>query len=292
MKRIFLPGDTWLYYKVYCGARSSDILIETLLKPLIKDLFTEKLINKWFLIKYNDPDFHIRIRFSMTSAKSLKLIIQKMNITFEPNMNSLIHRIEISSYSRELERYGETSMELVEDLFHLDSERMVNLSTYKLDENQLLILACSFADMYFNKFLFSIEKRIELCYQQRTLFRKEFEITKTQNKSLLETYNIVKVDLSKMLSNKKISDKTVKLNKTWHNMFENTIQKLLEILKRGDQSVRPDSILTSLIHMSVNRLCSIQPRLFELLMYDSLYRFYNGIKYKNITIEKMENKGI
>ena len=57
-----MTGDKWLYYKLYCGVRISDSLLTDLVLPLVIKLTTESLIEKWFFIRYSDPENHIRLR--------------------------------------------------------------------------------------------------------------------------------------------------------------------------------------------------------------------------------------
>jgi len=53
IQRKFLLGDAWLYYKIYCGARTADMLLTDMIAPLVAELKKQELIEKWFFIRYN-----------------------------------------------------------------------------------------------------------------------------------------------------------------------------------------------------------------------------------------------
>ncbi|WP_127138032.1 thiopeptide-type bacteriocin biosynthesis protein [Flagellimonas oceanensis] len=67
--RNFALGSEWLYYKIYIGPQTGDALLSQAIKPLVSNLIGRKLIDKWFFIRYTDPDFHIRIRLKISDTK-------------------------------------------------------------------------------------------------------------------------------------------------------------------------------------------------------------------------------
>ncbi len=71
VKREFVFGSEWVYYKIYCGAKSADKLLQFALTPLLKEAYKRKLIDSWFFIRYNDPENHIRIRFHLIDECNL-----------------------------------------------------------------------------------------------------------------------------------------------------------------------------------------------------------------------------
>ncbi|MBK8924711.1 MAG: lantibiotic dehydratase [Crocinitomicaceae bacterium] len=76
LKRTFIPGSEWIYYKIYCGEKTAERILLELVYPLSTEICdTLKLAEKWFFIRYADPDHHIRIRFYAHSVDSrLKLM--------------------------------------------------------------------------------------------------------------------------------------------------------------------------------------------------------------------------
>ena len=107
VQRDFILGDQWFYFKLYTGVKTADTLLLEVIQPLRQYLLENKLIDKWFFIRYSDPDFHLRIRFSLQNRQALGIVISKLNELVKPYLeNKLISSMQVDTYSRELERYA------------------------------------------------------------------------------------------------------------------------------------------------------------------------------------------
>lgn len=62
IRRKFIPGSRWLYFKIYTGIKTADEVATRTLLPLLREWYEAKLIDDWFFIRYTDPDFHLRLR--------------------------------------------------------------------------------------------------------------------------------------------------------------------------------------------------------------------------------------
>ena len=134
-KRTYILGDEWLYYKLYCGARSSDVILTETIKPFTEDLLDKGLIDSWFFIRYGDPDFHIRIRFHLVDTNNIGTVITQFNQVLQGYVaQHVIHKIQADTYLRELERYGTNTMEISETLFFHDSTMLLNAISLIEDE--------------------------------------------------------------------------------------------------------------------------------------------------------------
>ena len=128
IKRNFFPGEKWVYYKVYCGKEVADNVLLQCVKPLVTLLFEKKLINKWFFIRYADPDNHLRIRFHLNETKNIGSVI----LEFQKHIASFIETkqvwdVQLGTYKRELERYGANTIADAETFFYRDSEIVLDL---------------------------------------------------------------------------------------------------------------------------------------------------------------------
>ncbi|MDB5088855.1 MAG: Lantibiotic dehydratase domain protein, partial [Mucilaginibacter sp.] len=118
LQRNFSIGSEWLYYKFYCGVNTSDKILCNIIKPLTEQFIEEGLIDKWFFIRYADPDVHLRIRFHLPKISALGIIISKIKqAVAEYEQTGLIKKTQIDTYQREIERYGESAILPAEDLF-------------------------------------------------------------------------------------------------------------------------------------------------------------------------------
>ena len=59
MERIFIPGSQWLFFKLYTGTQSADVLLAEQIGPLMKRLRDCGAIDDFFFIRYTDPLFHL-----------------------------------------------------------------------------------------------------------------------------------------------------------------------------------------------------------------------------------------
>jgi lantibiotic biosynthesis protein len=127
LRRSFTPGSEWLYVKLYCGASATDALVRDRVGPLCAQLVADGVVDRWFFMRYGDPDLHVRVRLHgdpvALREQALPLIGELAEGLHE---RLLISHASLDTYEREVERYGgEAGMALCEDWFHADSEAAV-----------------------------------------------------------------------------------------------------------------------------------------------------------------------
>ena len=72
--RMFIPGSEWVYFKIYTGTKTADSILKNELYDFVKEMMKYDLIDRWFFIRYNDPDFHIRLRLHMKEVRNFTYI--------------------------------------------------------------------------------------------------------------------------------------------------------------------------------------------------------------------------
>ncbi len=85
MQRDFCLGSQWLYYKIYTGVKTADHILVKKLSTIIFSLEKEKKIQKWFFIRYRDPEEHIRLRFLVDDIDNLMVIINACLLYTSPS---------------------------------------------------------------------------------------------------------------------------------------------------------------------------------------------------------------
>src|SRR5581483_441899 len=60
--RVFYPGDAWNYVKLYCTLTQQEEIIAGSLHDVIQQLREQQLIDRWFFLRYADPQPHLRLR--------------------------------------------------------------------------------------------------------------------------------------------------------------------------------------------------------------------------------------
>lgn len=274
MKREFCIGSEWFYYKIYTGVQTADLLLLEEFAPIIEQLKAQKVIEKWFFIRYNDPDSHLRLRFLVTNPEAIATIILAFHPVFDALLvNNLVWKVQTDTYKRELERYGEATVLDSETLFGYHSELIVAYLKHKpiFDVETQLLFGLFTIHGFLEGFQLSIAEKHELMGHLQLNFKKEFNANAATNKELDKQYRKREVETTAVLLGK------TELPFGVLNPFigSKITEMALLISKIKIQLEIPlFDFLSSHIHMMVNRQFSSRQREYELLIYDHLYRFY------------------
>ncbi|WP_109301766.1 thiopeptide-type bacteriocin biosynthesis protein [Aquimarina sp. AU474] len=288
-QRSFIIGGEWLYYKIYTGPKTSDLVLTDVIKPVVDTLLENKVIDKWFFIRYNDPKHHIRVRFHYTDPKNVGEIINALHGPLEHyNKQDLIWRLQIDTYQRELERYGNETMEQSETLFFYDSKMIVDfLDMIDEDEGEELrwLLSIRAMDTLLNDFGYDEDQKLALMERLKTGFGQEFGMNKflkkQMDKKFREEHDKIKEFMVFTRENNPDYAPIIDVleAKSIHS------KAMIENIRSLVDQPRLDNMMGSYIHMLMNRLFRSKNRLHEMVMYDLLYRTYKvawGIrKFKN-----------
>lgn len=283
MKRKFIIGDEWLYYKIYCGPKTADKVLVQIIKPLTSVLLSKGAIDKWFFIRYADPKHHLRIRFHLINTESIIVIINEMNKLIKPLVDQyVVDSVLTDTYTRELERYGSRSIEISEDLFFFDSQMIINFIDI-LKENEgddirwLFVLRA--IDALLEDFDFADSKKLELLHFLKEEFGKEFSMNKSLKLQLDRKYrsNMKKiVDVFNNPHNTLEMCHTIDLLKRRSDNTKELVQELKLREKAGVFEHSLLELLPSYIHMIINRLFRSKQRQHELVVYYFLFKYYTS----------------
>lgn len=278
MQRDFCVGSEWLYYKIYTGVKTSDIILIEKLLPVILQLKKQNVIQKWFFIRYKDTDQHLRIRFLIEKPTHLPKAIQKIY----PVLNTLLQenvvwKIQTDTYQREIERYGESTIADSEFLFWRDSEMIVeylSIKGYFPDNQTPFLFSFSAIDSFLNSFGLSNLEKLTLMDELQSAFKIEFEADKTFKKQLDKHYRELAPAISIFLSDPE--------NAEVLEIIENKSDQIKETVSTIKDNIQISlfSFLQSHIHMMINRQYTSKQRMYELIIYDHLHRYYKMLHYR------------
>lgn len=275
MERIFFLGSPWLFYKIYTGANSSDIILEEIVKKAMNLLVSKGLVSKWFFIRYGDPKYHIRLRIYCRNKNNIGEIINilypELKKLFEENF---IWKLEIGTYKRELERYGEHSILLAEDIFYFDSKMIVNFLSFQnmYDPTYRWLFALKSLDSFMNIFKLSTIEKYNLIESLRVSFNNEFKVNKILRKQINKKYKYYENQIENFFI---FQDENIKLLLLERD--ENLANSLELFKKLNDKSkikLKLESFISSCMHMSMNRIFKSKNRLNEMVCYDFLSKYY------------------
>lgn len=280
----FIPGNEWMYYKIYTGTHTADNLLIDAISTIAEELKEEKLIDQWFFIRYNDPDFHLRVRFHVISGDQNK-IIRVVNKTIQPYCNcGLIWKLDISTYERELNRYALNNIEISETLFWHDSEMVIKLikALKESKAEELIWLYCiKCIDDLLQAFNFSLNDKLNIMQELATAFGNEFKIKKEAKIKISDKFRNNNTLLDKIMNN----EGNAELNEVISHRNRLIRPLAADLLKKvHHQKIR--DLVISHIHMHVNRMIRSNPRLHELVLYGILEKYYRK-KYGTLNLKKV-----
>ena len=290
VKQVFLPGSEWLYYKVYCGTKTADEILLSVVLPLTEALQEQQLIDKWFFIRYNDPDFHLRLRFHISDVKNagkvINLFYQHIEITQKAG---LLWKVQADTYQRETERYGTSLIEAAEELFFTDSKMKIEfLLLTEGDEREKFrwLWALRSVDELLNSFGYSLSGKYELMQGLQQQFAAEFKADKSLFRQLNQQYNENRKQIISVLENPLSSDNDLKplldIIQKYKNEQNEKAQRIAHSNAVAGNQQQLNLLLGSYIHMNLNRLFLSEPRLHELIIYDLLCSYYRSIIKRKI----------
>lgn len=285
-QRSFAIGSEWLYFKFYCGVKSADKILVKAIEPAVEYLLKRKLITQFFFIRYNDPSFHLRVRFRLTRPGCTGEVIRILHqyvAGFESQ--GFIWKTQTDTYTRELERYGASSIGLAEELFYHDSRSALQLFTlYNGDELENLKWTWTILsiDTLLNDFGLSIEERINLMEHLKKGYEQEFRSDRMLTDQINNKFRQNRDTISMVMRREEdeLLKPVCKALESRSAGIKPVVEKLRELSLEGKLEHTMEHLLFSYIHMLVNRIISAKPRLHELVIYNFLYRYYRSVVFR------------
>lgn len=285
IKRRFSAGSEWLSLKVYSGNSLVEQLLSEKLLPLIES--NRNLFNKWFFIRYSDPDWHIRVRFHGESNILCGELLPLLNNLLDPMIESgELHKVELMTYEREVERYGgPESIGLVESLFMYDSSLVAKACLLVDDygEDIRWRIALNYTHKLLNLFDYNSDERLNLISHLRDGFGNEFNESSILRKQLGNRFreyqaqlddDFNKLNIAATDELDEIQTFISKLFKEWLSDAEPVVKVLVKLIKENKLNCTRDSLLASLLHMHNNRMFKAYGREQEFIIHDLLRRKY------------------
>ncbi|HXS56128.1 MAG TPA: lantibiotic dehydratase [Hanamia sp.] len=260
--RTFVPGSEWIYFKIYCGSTVSDKILMNVVKPTIDSLLEKCMIKKAFFIRFTDPHYHIRFRLHVNDrgdtgylAAVLKYVYDLLHPFCE---KGLVWKVQLDTYEREIERYGEHAIPASEAIFFHDTLLFLNCMQHQQfaeDEQIRFLAALKNIDKWLTLFEMSVEEKARYCKKMTDCFSEYKRDIKLQTDI---KYRGFKNLLPDFFNSDKFDDE-----------FSTRDEKIREILCKEN--------LASYIHMSLNRLFINQQRLMEYMCYSFCSKYYQQL---------------
>ncbi|MFD2784197.1 lantibiotic dehydratase [Hymenobacter rubripertinctus] len=287
--RNLILGSEWLYIKLYCGSKTADQLLTDLLAPLAHRLTCDNIIDKWFFIRYADPEPHLRIRFH-GKEKFYSEVIAELELALRSYYTQgLLKGLKIDIYEREIERYGAEDIEATEDLFYHDSIAVVgilNLLGETSGDQLRWLLGLRGIDILLDDFGYTLLEKHALLDKLQMDFKHEFKATSTQARKVLASKFRKEVKQIEIVM-QTTYDATHPMAKAFHLLdtrsynSKSAINNLRANWNNSLSANEQQRRLSDYLHMFLNRIFRSNSRRHEMVVYDLLSRYYNSLIARN-----------
>lgn len=272
-----IPGSEWIYYKLYMGTKSADEILVEKIKPLADQLFSQNIIDQWFFIRYNDQGYHLRIRFKcLHHSRINEIILQMYDILFPLIEESVIWKIQLDTYNKEIERYGLKTIEISEKLFFYDSIMILNyLGNFK-DEHLRWLFGLKAIDDFLTLFNYELSDKKNFTEKLSNAFKTEFGTSKIMNNGLSDKFRLHRQEIIETIENKDTNNILYQIINEKNNNISYLKDEILTLWNSNSLDVDLNDLLSSHIHMMMNRLFKSKNRAHEMVCYDFLFRYYKS----------------
>jgi thiopeptide-type bacteriocin biosynthesis protein len=284
VRRTFAPGSKWTYAKLYCGTGAADAVLTSAIGPVSRRLMTAGHADRWFFVRYADPDPHLRWRVQASRSTAIAAIRAAIERAATRLMaGGLLHRLVFDTYEREVERYGGArGIAPAEAIFWADSEAAIDLLGWLDDQGdrkeagrwQLVVAG---ADRLLNDFGFDLAAKLALMTTARKRFGREFSENAALRRQFAASYRGVQPELSALLDPAEAGGPfAIPLDVLMRRSLRvrRAATRLRRLAVRGDLSTALTPLLESHIHMHANRLFRSEARRHELVVYDFMACWY------------------
>jgi thiopeptide-type bacteriocin biosynthesis protein len=282
--RRFPPGSDWLYVKLFTGTSTAERVLDAAAR-VVQASLRAKIADRWFFIRYGDPDWHLRLRVHGDRERLLHEVLPALNAIAHRLVDAgHVWRVELDTYERELERYGGgQAIELAERIFHADSDAVLAiLRAVHGDRGAGLRWRAALAgiDVLLEDFGFTVEHKRAIARRACDGYGSEFGAGRAFQRQLSRQYRDERAGLEAVLDRASSGPPAFRPIVDALRARSAAIAPLVgELRKLADDdrlSAPLDEIAMSLAHMHVNRILRSAPRVQELVLYELLDRLYTS----------------
>ena len=274
VKRSFLPGEEWLYLKLYAHYSLTDEILLNFISPVLKKYKKDNPDFKWFFIRYLDPGHHLRLRFYTGNKPSHELLNDLIHKLQPWSREGKVSDVILDSYQRELEKYSVALMDDVESFFYRNSEFVLSIfSSNELNTTFKLSFAVNSSLQILQYFISDKKERTNFLNESLQNMSAEFNRDKEVVRKLDVKYRNFQQQL---IDNQKILalQRNRKINREFRLMMNMLVLKLDSWTREARYN-----LLINLVHMHINRIFENTPREYEYLIYHFMRKHQAFLNY-------------
>lgn len=238
------PGGPWLYATLYSSAERQDELLTGPLRHFLGELQTPPVrpggVDRWFFIRYADPDPHLRLRLHGDPALLNGVVLPRLHdLAGQLSADGMARGLRLDSYAPETERYGGPELlDAAEAVFHADSQLVLERLAAPTHD-PILSTAYDVTELvraFHRGYGGDWRRRLTATYPKREQHHKAFAARRREALARITPDGL--------------PDPVAQPH---HAALEGFGRHVRAEERRGTLSVSPDAVLASLVHMHCNR---------------------------------------
>ncbi|RON72523.1 hypothetical protein BK671_01320 [Pseudomonas fluorescens] len=279
--------DQWVYFSIGCGRGLMNLVLTRFIFPFLVSADLKGIVKKWFYIRYDDPEPHIRLRLKGDRASIRHVLSAEFSKMSDFFAGQLL--IAEKSYEPEFERYGGwRGLQFAEELFSLDSVCAASFLSGELELTSDMALTeycLSSMDSMLSALGLRVEEKYVMMNNVCGKYYSEFRVVGHKKTSLDKNYRRIFPRSAVLM---KISESGCSsVLHDFLNIRNSKISRLLEPQdaeqKIGWQHFDLLECIPAYFHMCMNRMFSDNRRLKEMMIADLLRRAYESHLVKKYT---------
>jgi len=282
--RSYGVGSEWLFMKLYTGHAGADRILADVVGPLSGELVRDKIVDRWYFIRYGEPDWHLRVRFHGESHCLHGDALLRLHTALQPFCaNGLVWKMEASTYEREIERYGGSDGVLLsEQLFQIDSEAVLQILAALSDQPQDIrsLAALRGIDQLLDDLWFDLPAKLRLISETAARFLGELGAPPSLEHQLAARFRSQRRSIESVLDHENdrssVIAQAIGAVNTRSQHLRPITAALYDLSASGRLSVSVESLAVSYIHMFANRLLRTATRQEEAVLHHFLMRAYKS----------------
>lgn len=282
--RKFPLNSEWLYFKIYCGNTSAEMLLSSVIFHFIQKGVANSLFDSFFFIRYKDESPHLRVRFYNENAVKQHYVFDAFSEALGPHLSSgVINKITLDCYDREVERYTVAYMDFAERFFYFDSKCVLNFLNLLHGTDSVkyrMLFALIGIDLMLDDFGYALKGKQDVMSKIKASFYNEFGGTIELQRQLNSKYRKYQKDIF-LHMNRDLDEENeilepVQLFRIRSDETKELIKKCFVKITEEERFKYFDLVLPSFIHMYINRLYVSKQRTHELVIYFFLEKYYSS----------------
>ncbi len=283
--RSYPPDSEWLYYKIYSGTSCTDQVLTRAVGPVVRDCLAAGLADRWFFVRHEDPDLHLRVRLHGDPEVLGTRVLPALRSALTPFVEQgWVWRIQLDTYEPEVDRYGgRDGMEVAERIFHVDSDAVLELLPFlEGDEgaNWRWKLAFWGTDRLLDCFGLDSDEKATLLRELRAKYGKEFSAHLLFFRyQLADRLRKDRPELLTLLDTPGAAESAhpgAAVLRARSERLEPLVAELRALEADRRLSVPWMQLTFSFVHMHMIRLLRSHHRAHELVLYDFLDQLYRS----------------